>query len=300
MPRIHPLRRRPDGTGTLISLTGSSVSATGPGPSPADVMRVADHQTAARGEEAIELSSRLPFPSAALARRARRRGRHHASAGARDSLSDQRLVALLRQGDSGAFDVLAARYQTRLLRFCWQILRSKEDAEDALQEVFTAAFNALLMDEREIAVRPWLYRIARNRCINQLRRAAAVGCDTMDDRPSEVGGTVVERLVRRQQFRELVADVQTLPDTQRTALLLREMDGFSYLQIAHALETSVPGVKSLLVRARAGLLETAAARERTSPAAGPNQSGRAKPARSSATARRTGYRAARAAASAAA
>jgi RNA polymerase sigma factor (sigma-70 family) len=218
----------------------------------------------------------------------------------RGAVSDERLVALLRSGEHSAFDTLARRYEPRLLWFCWQILRSKEDAEDALQDVFTAAFNALLVDERDIHVRPWLYRIARNRCINHLRRVTTVGCDSMDDRPAEHDGTVIEKLVSRQRLRELVTDVQALADTQRTALLLREIDGFSYQQIAHAMETSVPAVKSLLVRARAGLLASVAEREG---APLPLESPRTPPRRTNrpgTSTRRISYQSARRAASAAA
>ncbi len=222
------------------------------------------------------------------------------SAAARARLSDEHLVALLRRGEPGVFDTLVARYQSRLLWFCWQILKSKEDAEDALQDVFTAAFNALLADDREIQVRPWLYRIARNRCINQLRRTATAGSDAMDDRPAEHGGTVVEKLVSRQQLRELVIDVQALPDTQRTALLLREIDGFSYQQIAGAMDTSVAAVKSLLVRARAGLLEAVAVREKLPVSAGVQRSRRRRGVHARAGKRTITYQAAREAASAAA
>src|SRR5262245_5376070 len=84
--------------------------------------------------------------------------------------SDERLVALTRSGNQGAFETLVGRYQSRLLSFCRHMLSSKEDAEDVLQEVFAAAFNALLADDRPINVRPWLYRIARNRSLNHLRR----------------------------------------------------------------------------------------------------------------------------------
>ena len=88
--------------------------------------------------------------------------------------SDERLIALTRRGQSAAFEVLCARYQSRLLSFCRHMLASREDAEDVLQEVFAAAFNAVLADEREINVRPWLYRIARNRSLNHLRRASVI------------------------------------------------------------------------------------------------------------------------------
>ena len=153
-----------------------------------------------------------------------------------------------------------ARYQSRLLAFCRHMLSSKEDAEDVLQEVFAAAFNAMLADEREINVRPWLYRIARNRSLNHLRRATAVGVDSMDVHLSEGGLTTADKVHKREEFRLLIADVQDLPETQRTALLLREIDALSYEQIAEAMETTVPSVKSLLVRARVSLAEAAQAR----------------------------------------
>jgi RNA polymerase sigma factor (sigma-70 family) len=175
--------------------------------------------------------------------------------------SDERLIALTRRGQHAAFEALCARYQSRLLAFCRHMLNSREDAEDVLQEVFAAAFNAVLADEREINVRPWLYRIARNRSLNHLRRASAIGVDSMDVHLADHGLSTGDRVIRRESFRELLADVQLLPETQRTALLLREIDALSYEQIAQAMETTVPSVKSLLVRARISLAEAAVARK---------------------------------------
>src|SRR6202451_1643207 len=175
--------------------------------------------------------------------------------------SDEELVSPPRRGQHAAFETLFSRYQSRLLSFCRHMLSSKEDAEDVLQEVFTAAFNAVLADEREINVRPWLYRIARNRSLNHLRRNTAIGVDSMDVHFAENGLSTGDRVIRRESFRELLTDVQQLPETQRTALLLREMDALSYEQIALAMETTVPSVKSLLVRARISLAEAAEARK---------------------------------------
>ena len=180
---------------------------------------------------------------------------------AQGSHSDEQLVAALRRGEHGAFDTIASRYEKRLLRFCQQILRSREDAEDALQDVLACAYSALVADERTIQLRPWLYRIARNRCINQLRRASSVGADTLDDQRADSGLGVVDKVLTRQNFRDLVTDVKALPDTQRVALLLREIDGFTYERIAFAMDTTVPAVKSLLVRARLGLLNSAEVRD---------------------------------------
>jgi RNA polymerase sigma factor (sigma-70 family) len=175
--------------------------------------------------------------------------------------SDERLITLTRRGQHAAFEVLCSRYQTRLLSFCRHMLASREDAEDVLQEVFAAAFNAVLADERDINVRPWLYRIARNRSLNHLRRASAIGVDSMDVHYAEQGISTGDKVMRRESFRELIADVHELPETQRTALLLREIDALSYEQIAHAMETTIPSVKSLLVRARISLGEAAEARK---------------------------------------
>ncbi len=173
---------------------------------------------------------------------------------------DERLVALTRRGNQSAYEVLVARYQARLLAFCRHMLSSKEDAEDVLQEVFAAAFNAMVADDRPINVRPWLYRIARNRSLNHLRKQTAVGVDSMDIHLADNGASTADRVHKREEFRQLVGDVQELPETQRTALLLREIDALSYEHIAQAMETTVPAIKSLLVRARVGLAEAAEAR----------------------------------------
>src|SRR5438552_14998075 len=112
--------------------------------------------------------------------------------------SDERLILLVRRGNHHAFEALVARYQSRLLAFCRHMLASREDAEDVLQEVFAAAFNAILGDNREINVRPWLYRIARNRSLNHLRRTTPIGVDTMDIHFAEGGLSTTDKVVRRE------------------------------------------------------------------------------------------------------
>ena len=156
--------------------------------------------------------------------------------------SDERLIALIRRGQHAAFEVLFARYRARLLAFCRHMLGSREDAEDVLQEVFAAAFNAILADERPINVRPWLYRIARNRSLNHLRRASAIGVDSMDIHFADNGLSTAEKVMRRESFRQLIDDVGRLAETQRTALLLREIVSLSFELFAHAMETTIRGV----------------------------------------------------------
>jgi RNA polymerase sigma factor (sigma-70 family) len=166
---------------------------------------------------------------------------------------DERLVARLRSGDERAFEVLVDRYRGRLLGFCRGMLGSNEDAEDALQEVFVAAHDAIMADERDIHVRPWLYRIARNRCLNHLRRQRPETNGPLDEHLHDNGVTTEDEAERRQELRDLVAGIRALPETQRNALLLRELEALSYDEIAASLDTTVPAVKSLLVRARISL-----------------------------------------------
>jgi RNA polymerase sigma factor (sigma-70 family) len=170
---------------------------------------------------------------------------------------------MARAGNPGAFEAIVDRYQGRLLGFCRQMLSSTEDAEDVLQEVFVNAYRAMLADEREINLRPWLYRIARNRCLNHLRKPTADAQESMDMVPTVEAASTAEKVHNREEFRQLLTDVGKLPETQRSALLLREMDAMSYEEIAQAMETSVPSVKSLLVRARISLAEASQARQLT-------------------------------------
>ncbi len=173
---------------------------------------------------------------------------------------DEQLVAMVRSGNSGAFDIIVDRYQGRLLGFCRQMIGSTEDAEDVLQEVFINAHKAMLADNREINLKPWLYRIARNRSLNHLRKPKADCHESMDMVPMVDAGSTAEKVHNREEFRQLLNDVTKLPETQRAALLLREIDALSYEEIAEAMDTSVPSVKSLLVRARISLAEASQSR----------------------------------------
>src|SRR3954453_6058370 len=173
---------------------------------------------------------------------------------------DTRLVELARQGSDGAFEVMVERYQPRLVVFCRNMVRSEEDARDLVQEVFANAHRAMLRDDRPIHLKAWLYKIARNRCLNHLRRPQPLAVEWIEEFEG-ASPSAHDAVTRRDGLQELVADVQELPETQRSALLLREMEGLSYEQIASVIDKTVPAVKSLLVRARVTLTERALARE---------------------------------------
>ncbi len=180
--------------------------------------------------------------------------------------SDDQLVALFRAGSDDAFRAIHDRYRVRLLAYSAQMLGgSRADAEDALQDVFVRAHQALRANRQPIMLRAWLYRIAHNRCVDQLRRPPPVPSEIMPgaqlalsrgarhDPPTEAE--------RNEDLRHLVADVHSLPEQQRSALLMRELQGLSYEELGCALGVSVAGVKSLLLRARGGVLDAAAARD---------------------------------------
>jgi RNA polymerase sigma factor (sigma-70 family) len=174
--------------------------------------------------------------------------------------SDEQLVALLRSGHDEAFQAIHDRYRLRLFAYMRQMLPLRQDAEDALQEVFERAYASLRAGDRELTLRPWLYRIAHNRCIDHLRRPAPPPPEAMLQIGAPPRDPVIEADCR-ETLRRLLADVRRLPEQQRSALLMRELGGISYVDVAHALGVTVPAVKSLLVRARVSLAAAGEARD---------------------------------------
>src|SRR4051812_41293220 len=175
--------------------------------------------------------------------------------------SDDQLVALFRAGHDEAFGTIHDRYRQRLFAYARQMLGgARSDAEDVMQDVFLRAYHALRADRRPVALRAWLYRVAHNRCIDQLRRPTPAPEDIYDLNRG-VSTDLLAEAERREDLRRLIADVRALPDQQRSALLMREMEGLSYNELAAALGVTVPAIKSLLVRARVALVESVEARD---------------------------------------
>jgi RNA polymerase sigma factor (sigma-70 family) len=169
-------------------------------------------------------------------------------------------VALFRAGHDEAFRVIHDRYRQRLFAYTRQMLVHRQDAEDALQDVFVRAYSGLRASDRELALRAWLYRVAHNRCIDQLRRPSPPPPEVLELLRSPVHDPIAEA-DQRESLRRLIADVRRLPDQQRSALLMRELAGMSYADLAGALGVTIPAVKSLLVRARLALAQALEARD---------------------------------------
>jgi RNA polymerase sigma factor (sigma-70 family) len=174
-------------------------------------------------------------------------------------VGDERLVARIRAGDERAFEHVYDRYHGQLLAFCRHMLGSREEAEDALQRVFVSAHRQLTRDDRPIRLKPWLYAIARNRCLSVLRARADEA--ELESEPSTDGLAVAAEVERRQELRDILEDLRRLPDDQRAALVLAELGDLSHSDIATALDVRPEKVKALIFQAREALAGWREARE---------------------------------------
>ncbi|MGZ4278606.1 MAG: sigma-70 family RNA polymerase sigma factor [Solirubrobacteraceae bacterium] len=172
--------------------------------------------------------------------------------------SEAELLAGVRRGDDAAFEALYDAYHRRLLAFCQHMLGSREEAEDVLQHTFLAAYRSLRAGYEVVDLKPWLYTIARNRCLSVVRaRRDEVELD--DDAPATEG--LAAEVDRRTELRTLVGDVQRLPPDQRAALILFEVGDHSHKEIAAVLGVRREKVKALVFQAREALMGWRTARE---------------------------------------
>ena len=170
--------------------------------------------------------------------------------------SDTRLVDLTRAGNDRAFEAIVDRYNAQLLRYCSRIL-SDGRGEDAVQQTFLKAYDAIHGDTTPLSLRSWLFGIAHNVSLNLLRQRGG------DHEPLEAHEQAAETadatIERRERLREVLAAVAALPPGQRDALLLRELEGRGHEEIARELGVSGGAARQLISRARNGIRSAAAA-----------------------------------------
>lgn len=190
-----------------------------------------------------------PYPSAAVSLPA-----------ARAAEADADLLAQLQRGSEVAFRTLVERYQARIYRTVFSLLRNEEEAEDVAQEVFVEVYQTIGRFRGEAALSTWLYRLATSRALKNLRRArtkkrfayftSLLGLDNgvLHELPDHAHPLAL--LEGQQQLQLLLAHIARLPGQQQVAFTLRHEQELSYEEIAAVLDTTVPAVESLLFRAR--------------------------------------------------
>src|SRR3954453_21235622 len=175
-------------------------------------------------------------------------------------LSDERLLRLVAAGNPQAFGSIYARYHAPLYAYCRSIVRDPDDARDALQNTMLKALAALGRgQDRDLSLKPWLFRIAHNESITLLRKRRP--SEPLTDAISPPVGSVDGEVVARERLTQLVSDLQALPERQRSALIMREVNGLSYDDIAEALSISSGAARQSVFEARTALVEYGEGRE---------------------------------------
>ncbi len=171
--------------------------------------------------------------------------------------SDERLAREVEAGRDSAFTVLFNRHHQALYRYCRSLVGNDQDAQDALQSALTKALMALRAGRRNAPLRPWLFRIAHNESITQLRsRQVTVELPTQLESPRGLSDVIEEN----ERFATLLRDLHELSEKQRAALVLRELSGLSHEEIADVLKISVGAAKQTILEARRSLREFAEGR----------------------------------------
>ncbi|MCB1748707.1 MAG: RNA polymerase sigma factor RpoE [Gammaproteobacteria bacterium] len=177
-----------------------------------------------------------------------------------DSITDNELVTRVQQGDKNAFDLLVLKYQHRIVKLVSRYVREPSDALDVTQETFLKAYRALPNFRGDSAFYTWIYRIAINTAKNYLvalsRRPTEVDLENDDGEPLDLEGLqksldTPEHLLLTEEIRETILDaMRKLPDDLREAIMLREVDGLSYEEIATVMDCPIGTVRSRIFRAR--------------------------------------------------
>ena len=179
---------------------------------------------------------------------------------------DQQLVERVQRGDKQAFSLLVAKYQRKLARLLSRLIRDPAEVEDVAQETFIKAYRALPSFRGDSAFYTWLYRIgintAKNFLVSQGRRAPTTTdfdseeAETFEDGDQLRDINTPERLLMTKQIGDTVnVAMEALPEELRTAIVLREIEGLSYDEIASIMECPIGTVRSRIFRAREAISE---------------------------------------------
>jgi RNA polymerase sigma-70 factor (ECF subfamily) len=165
------------------------------------------------------------------------------------------------QGDDDAFEILVNRHQASVLNLIYRFIGDRTQAKDLAQEIFIKVWQAAKTYRPEAKFTTWIYRIATNVCFNELKsarrrrwfqfhRSNEDNEGTIEETFSDGSPTAEDLLLERERSRQISDALQSLPDNQRMALVLKRYDDLSYAEIAQIIGCSVSAVESLLVRAK--------------------------------------------------
>jgi len=173
--------------------------------------------------------------------------------------TDETLLVLAQGGDADAFETLVRRYTQPLYAFATRILGSADDAADVAQHTFVQCYNTLPRLRSDTALRPWLYRVARNRCLDLLRQRKTLPIDRPRQDEEELDalatiadtGPSLESLAERRDLQRLLADaIAALPPKYREVVVLRYVGDLTFGEIAEALGIPENSAKTLFQRAK--------------------------------------------------
>jgi len=185
--------------------------------------------------------------------------------GVSEAKVDQLLVERVQKGDKRAFDLLIQKYQHRIVSLVSRYVSDSSEAQDVAQEAFIKAYRAIGRFRGDSAFYTWLYRIAINTAKNWIvarnRRPPASDIDAVDAEQYGMSGrlkdisTPENEMLREEIERTVYGTIAELPEDLRTAIMLREMDGMSYNEIATTMECPIGTVRSRIFRAREAIDE---------------------------------------------
>jgi RNA polymerase sigma-70 factor, ECF subfamily len=171
-----------------------------------------------------------------------------------DDAADGWLVNKARAGDLDAYEVLVRRHRDRIYRIALRMLGDRHDAEDIAQDVVIQLWTALAGFTGASSFTTWLYRIVVNRCLNQIRRRRW-SRPVLEGDPQPVAGAE-ETVIARQRARAAMGAIAALPPDQRAVIVLHQLEGLSYREVAAVVNISEDAVRGRLHRARVSLLES--------------------------------------------
>ena len=176
-------------------------------------------------------------------------------------LNEKDLIRKAKQGDMFAFEELILKHEKIVYNLALRMMNHSEDAQDIAQEVFLKAYRSLANFDERSAFSTWLYRITHNTCIDEMRKRKGKQTYSLEEelesedgsmqrQVADAGDTPEESLLRAEQKSEILQALDTLLEEHKAAVVLRDVKGLSYEEIAEILELSLGTVKSRISRAR--------------------------------------------------